>query len=379
MAEARLEQLQKTVVKAREELTHMDENIKKVTGRDPSEFRRFQGFARGGRRRSFRDGNEFPPAKRMAGVETSSDQPVSVVSSVVKAPSENIGDRLQKLADGGTLGQQTGMEPDENKPVIPSSVVARPDRARRESVSERDEDKKRNRRMFGSLMGTLKKFKTDSQHDSAKMQHRLQLEAKIDEEHTKEKELASQERRKLYVERRAKKIELGKLEYQTHMAELGQVWEVHGLQLSSGDFIRLKTAPPIFYKPGKHTEATSKLVEETKQAIQAEAVNLKKEVEIMIADREVASMIVESKEAEEEEEKNGEGVPTGKGSGDGKGEGGPEEDDVLMRNVGEETEGMLGEEEGEGNQGDGIGEEEERVGTKMDVQAEKAEAGTEKE
>jgi hypothetical protein len=38
-ATTRIEQIQDTLDKARDELSKVDENIKKVTGRDPSEFR----------------------------------------------------------------------------------------------------------------------------------------------------------------------------------------------------------------------------------------------------------------------------------------------------------------------------------------------------
>ncbi|XP_065832928.1 pinin-like [Oscarella lobularis] len=348
MAVAHLEKIQQTLVKAREELFHVDENIKKVTGRDPSEFRRFPSsrFARGGRRRSFRDGNE-PPPKRIAETEGSTDQPVSVV----------------KIPEGATESKTD--EIDENKPALQSSVV-RPDRAaRRESLEEREEDKKRNRRMFGQLMGTLMKFKDQTQHDAARMRHRLQLEAKIEEENQKEREVAAQERRLLYNERKTKQMELRKLEHQVHLVELSQEWEEHSRLLSSGNFIRLKTSPALFYKPGTHTEATLKLVEETKQQILAETADRKKEVEIMIADREAMTIKDEGNEENEGDNdgkgENGKGG-SGKGGGDvdaaaaaAKGrERGPEED-VLMRNVGEETEGMLGgDEEGEGNQGDVI-------------------------
>ena len=94
----------------------------------------------------------------------------------------------------------------------------------------------------------------------------------------------------------------------------------------------------------------------------------------MIADREAMTIKDEGNEANEGDNdgkgENGKGG-SGKGGGDvdaaaaaAKGrERGPEED-VLMRNVGEETEGMLGgDEEGEGNQGDVIMDEDSTAAT----------------
>ena len=52
------------------------------------------------------------------------------------------------------------------------------------------------------------------------MRHRLQLEAKIEEENQKEREVAAQERRLLYNERKTKQMELRKLEHQVHLVEL---------------------------------------------------------------------------------------------------------------------------------------------------------------
>jgi anti-sigma28 factor (negative regulator of flagellin synthesis) len=74
--------------------------------------------------------------------------------------------------------------------------------------------------MFGRLMGTLSKFKTEAQTTAAKQRHRQQIEIRLEEEAEKEREEVAQERRQLFNERRVKQRELHKLEKQVNLFEL---------------------------------------------------------------------------------------------------------------------------------------------------------------
>ncbi|XP_062502859.1 pinin-like [Corticium candelabrum] len=349
-ASSRIEQIQDTLVKARDELSKVDENIKKVTGRDPSEFRRFGPgrFNRGGRMRrlSSRDGDQ-PPAKRFAGGSGPEIRSFGVAAGGGNPPGSDArvlqgANAVELRPRRDSMGEDR--EDDQNKPSIQSSVVAKAGGARRESVSERPEDKDRNRRMFGQLMGTLNKFKTEAQTTAAKQRHRQQIENRLEEEAQKEREEIAQERRQLFNVRRVKQRELRKLEQQVNLFELSQAWQAHGQEICSGSFIRLKASPSLFYKPKEHNETTEKLVVETRESIESETEARRKDIEVLIADME---QVVPMEEERKSHEEGGKGGSVGGGSL-GPGEGGQEED-VLMRNVGEEgLEEMEGEGEGVG-------------------------------
>jgi pinin len=164
----------------------------------------------------------------------------------------------------------------------------------------------------------------------------------LEEEAEKEREEVAQERRQLFNERRVKQRELHKLEKQVNLFELSQVWQAHGKEMCSGGFIRLKATPAIFYLPKEHNEATQKLVEETQQAITSETEARRKDIEVLIADMEPVAPMEEGKG----EIEVGRGGPMGLGSLGPRD--GSQEEDILMRNVGEE-----GLEEMEGD-GDGV-------------------------
>ena len=94
----------------------------------------------------------------------------------------------------------------------------------------------RNRRMFGVLMGTLQKFKEESNKNTEKVyncivvigkillylqeRRRAEIEEKLDQAATKEKEVAAMERKGLFEQRRAQRTQIYRLASHVEVAEM---------------------------------------------------------------------------------------------------------------------------------------------------------------
>ncbi|XP_068731139.1 pinin-like [Montipora capricornis] len=340
--------LQRDLELAKEGLKSVDENIKKLTGRDPSEFRPAAG-RRVMLKRDYPDRNtgQGPAAKRL----DSSGTPGRLWSRVVSTRTSQDRNRPSSRLD--SEGEEE--EEDGDKPAIQSSVVATPapSRLKRDVITKTDDKtKSRNRRMFGVLLqGTLQKFKDKNSQKTEKDKRREEINKKLEEAEQKEKEELSSQRRELFTERRAKQAELKILQRKVDMAELQEEWDKHGEKLSH--FIMTKANPPIFYMPAKHNDKTQKLLEESTRSVKRAMAKRRAEIE-------------EEQELEEERIKNARLSVSNEGDSvsKGRGEGGDilTEGDVEMR---EERPRVFGEEEeeetGKWSQGvnpeNGVGEE----------------------
>lgn len=298
--------LQRDLELAKEGLKFVDENIKKLTGRDPSEFRSAAG-RRVTLKRDFQDrsGGQGPAAKR----RDSSGASGRLWSRVVTTRTSQ--DRNHSSSRLDSEGEEEEEE-DTDKPAIQSSVVATPtpSRLKRDLITKADDKtKSRNRRMFGVLLqGTLQKFKDTNSQKTDKDLRREEINRKLEEAEQKEREELSSQRKELFTERRAKQAELRILQRKVDMAELQEEWDKHGEKLSH--FIMTKANPPIFYMPAKHNEKTEKLLEESTRSVKRAMAKRRAEIE-------------EEQELEEEKIRNArfsvsnEGETESKGKGEG--------------------------------------------------------------
>eukprot|EP00112_Aurelia_sp_Birch-Aquarium-sp1_P010308 Seg2207.2 transcript_id=Seg2207.2/GoldUCD/mRNA.D3Y31 product=Pinin protein_id=Seg2207.2/GoldUCD/D3Y31 len=254
MTSESLEELQKAAQELRDGLKNVDEDIKKLTGRDPAENQRPGNRKVQLKRNNLQRGNrpEEPLVKQRRESGSSGTRRWGRTVQIGSwAPSD--GNRLDSSDD----------EDDSSKPAI-QSVVAAEIKPARLQPKEKVEDTKtasRNRRMFGFLIGTLQKFKEDTRQKTMGERKREEIEKKLEQKAEVEKQELSTQRRELFQTRKQKQIELKNLERKMENAVLKEEIRSHNVNLEH--FILLKATPPLFYLPARHTETTRRRLDES--------------------------------------------------------------------------------------------------------------------
>ncbi|XP_022107770.1 pinin-like [Acanthaster planci] len=271
--------LQEKLDKAKENLQSVDENIRKLTGREPGE-RRFPFVGERERDRDQRRvslGIQGPRGRgrgRGGGVQRADafqrlGLPITRRQSTGSAFSR-LGGRVDGPLPKRPRRKSNDDDDDLPKHTIQSSVVATPKvvKTRQESIQEQNkdaQDQKRNRRMFGHLLGTLQKFKQESSDMESKERKRSEIEKKLEEQALEEKKAVAAQKVHLFTERRNQQAELQKLERLVDIAKEQDAWDAHTKKLNN--FIRTKAKPPIFYKPAKPSLVTEKKLLDSKELL----------------------------------------------------------------------------------------------------------------
>lgn len=182
------------------------------------------------------------------------------------------------------LGSKEEELDDFPKPKVSSRVISREQApASRENalaMQSRNKDLERNKRMFGSLLGTLQKFRTEE--DKGVQEKRAKIDMKIDQQQLLVKEQIKQEKDSLITDRRRKQLEIKSLESKMFKLRNLKAWEDHKLTLVN--FIGSKTKPQIFYLPKIMTPITDLLLKESNDELQRAIIEKRRIVDEEIKD-----------------------------------------------------------------------------------------------
>ncbi|XP_059477519.1 pinin isoform X2 [Neocloeon triangulifer] len=270
--------LQAELEQANAKLKGVDETIKRFMGRDPNEPLPTQP-ATGGPRRVVSLGgrqeapfrNVHPPGRfRNAGGNDADDGPPA-------NKRRSVGGSVFSRLSGVPLRSKRNVDVEEEEDerpsnralqskVIPSKemLVTREDVLTAQSKDEKS--KARNRRMFGALLGTLQKFQKEETLLKDKEEKKAIVEKKLEENARLEKEQMRKDKQELFADRRAKQIEVKKIEQKVNRIKSQEEWEKQEKHLMN--FIRTSAKPPIFYCPKVHTPETLKLLEASKEFVE---------------------------------------------------------------------------------------------------------------
>ncbi|KAK0059931.1 pinin [Biomphalaria pfeifferi] len=278
MAELNLsgvEVLQSEIEKSKDKLRNYNENIKKLTGRDPNRpgvkrllsgegvereedgysgrIARGRGRLFGLARRGIMDDSGPPTKRRVIG-----------------------GGAFTRLGPAPVPARQRAREdsPYEEEPPtklsVQSSVVStsRETKSRKEIMQEQTKDKdgmQRNRRMFGLLLGTLNKFKTESKTLETKEVQRKKIEEKLEEIAEKEKKKFKLETKLLMEEMHIEQSKISRLEQKMEMVQehADRAKEMEKLK----NFITTKAKPRIFWKPVHNSSMIENKLKESKKVV----------------------------------------------------------------------------------------------------------------
>ncbi|XP_017778834.1 PREDICTED: pinin isoform X2 [Nicrophorus vespilloides] len=257
-------QLQTQLDQAKDSLKGVDENIRRLIGRDPSELavqRQGQGLkrpplnedrTRGGRgllgnnRRVYNHENDEPPIKKRGSVFNRLAGRVPDRPSHYDEEFEGKRQMISKII------------------VTPKEVPSRQEALDAQSMDEKS--KARNRRMFGALLGTLQKFQQEETKLKSKEDKRAQVEKKIEEIEIREKAEIKKERKELFFNRKKKQAEIKMLELKMSRMQDHNRWEE--LLKPQTNFILTKAKPHIYYLPRKMNDATKAALAESKAELE---------------------------------------------------------------------------------------------------------------
>lgn len=181
------------------------------------------------------------------------------------------------------LGVKEEIQDDETddypKPKVSSRVISKeqPPASRENALAmqSRNNDLARNKRMFGSLLGHIQKFRNEE--DKGVQEKRAQIEMKIEKQQLLVKEKLKQEKDTLISDRRRKQLEIKSLEIKMFKLRNLKAWEDHKKSLVN--FIGSKATPQIYFLPKVMSPKTDALLKESQHEVQRIIDERRREVE----------------------------------------------------------------------------------------------------
>lgn len=269
--------LQEELERAKNTLVSLNDNIRRIIGRDPKET-----LLRGERKRH---ANDSRGRKDNANPNTNSNSKNNRnADGVGSGGGGGIGSpppakrRIQEHSSKSVFSRLSGPPPiaviSRNEEVVKPRIFSRVIRelpSREEIVTAQGPDaesRARNRRMFGSLLGTLHKFCQEENRLKKKEEQKAMIEKKVEEQEIKERANLKKERESLFLDRKRQQLEIRKLELKMDRLKDFQAWEKSKKDLVH--FIRTKSKPPIYFRPKVFNKKTEKLLAENRAAIEKE-------------------------------------------------------------------------------------------------------------
>lgn len=258
--------LQEQLATHKQKLKEVDFSIKRLSGSDRS------------RNNGKTDLNNESNVKARLILTTSANEPRKVSLSNNKDNNRSI---KRKSYDDqrysyknkriSTFKEHDSADEDMEKPTIKSSVVSSimPIKTKEDliKIQNKGANVQRNKRLFGHLLGTLSRFKSDDQLRSSTTQaiHRKELEAKIEINKVEEIKRLSADKKRLEEEKQKQQETIEILEAKMQLSQEFEDWQKNQLKLKK--FIRTKSKPFVFYMPKILDENTKKMLEESALAI----------------------------------------------------------------------------------------------------------------
>ncbi|XP_044249974.2 pinin [Drosophila takahashii] len=157
------------------------------------------------------------------------------------------------------------IEENDGRPPRINSRVIREMPTKKEVVEAQgtdSESRARNRRMFGSLLGTLQKFCQEESRLKSKEDKKAEIDRKVEKQELQERALLRKQRETLYLDRKKKQFEIRRLEYKMARMRDFKAWEA--TMSYAKNHIRTKTKPHLFFRPKQHSARTEKLLSKSK-------------------------------------------------------------------------------------------------------------------
>ncbi|EDW96710.2 pinin [Drosophila yakuba] len=157
------------------------------------------------------------------------------------------------------------IEENEGRPPRINSRVIREMPTKKEIVEAQgtdSESRARNRRMFGSLLGTLQKFCQEESRLKSKEDKKAEIDRKVEKQELQERAMLRKQRETLFLDRKKKQFEIRRLEYKMARMKDFKAWEA--TMLNAKNNIRTKTKPHLFFRPKVHSPRTEKLLSKSK-------------------------------------------------------------------------------------------------------------------
>lgn len=243
--------LQEQFEETKRTLKEVEDNIRRITGRDPDQFNLPVQGTNKWKNGSAPPGNQkILPKKR-----TLDSRPASEKEEALTPEEEESADE----------------EAPSKKPSLQSTVVAtqKDVKTRRDKIEQQKSDSRgmaRNRRMFGMILGTLQKFQHEESRRKEQSQKRAEIDKKVEEAAEKEKEEMKREKQELFLTRKEKQIQMRCLEKKLEIAEVHEAWQNQQKMLMN--FIKTKAKPHLMFLPSKHNSESQKSLKETQAEIE---------------------------------------------------------------------------------------------------------------